>query len=334
MEFREFNKEDVGQASILLANRHRKERNIFPALKREFQDSKYTEKILYELIKSSYVKGICAYENNNLLGFILSNIKTDSMVGRCAWVSYEGLAIADSETPELYRKLYAEIAKIWVENGALSHYIVIPAGYKEVVDSWLKLSFAFQHVYGITSLSKAEVSIPDNLIIRQAGEKDSEELRKISNLILSYQAGSPTYACGLPERVEQIRDGYGEMPADDNEIALLAYKDSKLLGFQCAYIEENDTKMMIPEKSIEIEIGGTIEESRRTGVGHILTKLMFNKAIEKGFENAYADWRIANLSSSNFWPKQGFQPVAYRMFRPIDERVYWADGIRELNKQA
>lgn len=333
MKFREFSKEDVIQASKLLANRHRKERDIFPTLKREFEDSKHTEKILYELMESSYVKGICAYENNNLVGFLLSNIRTEGMLGRCAYVSYEGLAIADTESPELYRKLYAEIAKIWVENGALYHYIEVPAGYKEVVDSWLKLSFAFQQVYGITSLSKAEVSIPDNLVIRQANEKDSEELRKISNLIFSYQAGSPTYAAGLPEKVEQIRDGYGELPDDKDAIVLLAYNDSKLLGFQCANIGEDDlSNMIIPEKSVEISIAGTIEESRGTGVGDILTKLMFNRTIEQGFKSAMVDWRIANLSSSNFWPKEGFQPVAYRMFRPIDERVYWADGIRALNE--
>ena len=331
MEFREFSKEDIIQASKLLANRHIKERNIFPALKREFEDSKHTEKILYKLMESSYVKGICAYENNNLLGFLLSNIKTNGMFGRCAFVSYEGLAIADTESTELYRKLYAEIAKIWVGNGVLSHFIVVPAGYKEVVDSWLKLSFAFQQVYGITSLSKAEVSIPDNLVIRQAGENDSEELRKISNLICSYQAGSPTYAVTLPEKVEQIRDGYGELPYDEDAIVLLAYNDNKLLGFLCANIGEDDSSnMMIPEKSLKISVCGTIEESRRTGVGDMLTKLMFNRALKQGFENAIADWRIANLSSSNFWPKEGFQPVAYRMFRPIDERVYWADGIRVL----
>ena len=330
MEFREFTKEDVIQASKLLANRHRRERNIFPALKREFEDSKNTEKILYELMESSYVKGVCAYENNNLLGFLLSNIKIEGMLGRCAYVNYEGLAIADTESPELYRKLYAEISKVWLENGALSHYIEVPAGYKEVVDSWLKLSFAFQQVYGIANLSKADVSIPDNLVIRQAGKNDSEELRKISNLICSYQAGSPTYAVGLPENVAHIRDGYGELPEDEDSIVLLAYNDSKLLGFQCANTEENNSKMMIPEKSLEISVGGTIGESRGTGVGNILTKLMFNRAIEKGFKNAIADWRIASLSSSNFWPKEGFQPVAYRMFRHIDERVYWADGIRVL----
>lgn len=331
MKFREFREEDVIQAAKLLANRHRKEREVFPALKKEFEDSKNTEKVLCEFMENSYVKGMCAYEDDNLLGFILSDIKTESMFGRCAYVSYEGLAIADTESPELYRKLYAEIAKIWVKNGVLAHLVEVPAGYKEVVDSWLKLSFAFEQVYGLASLSKSEVSIPENLVIRQAEEKDSEELRKISNLILSYQAASPTYAAGLPEKVDRIRNGYGELPEDEEAIVLLAYNDSKLLGFQCANIGEDESlNMMIPEKALEISIAGTIEESRGTGVGDILTKLMINRGIEHGFENAITDWRIANLRSSNFWPKEGFQPFAYRMFRAIDARVYWADGIREL----
>ena len=323
LDFREFSKEDIIQASKLLANRHKKERAIFPALKRDFEDSKHTEKIIHELIKSSCVKGICAYENNSLSGFLLSSIKTDGgMFGRCAFVSYGSLAIADTRSPELYRKLYAKIAKIWVENGALSHYIEVPAGCKEVVDSWLKLSFAFQQVYGIACLSKSEINIPDNLRIRQAGENDSVELRKISNLISSYQAGSPTYAALLPERTEQIRDAYGKLPGDKDTIALLAYNDSKLVGFLCADIGEDDpSNMMIPEKSLEISVCGTIEEVRRSGVGGILRKSMFNIAIEHGFENAVTDWRIANLSASDFWPKAGFQPVAYRMFRLIDEKV-------------
>lgn len=317
-----------------MAKRHKKERIIFPSLKKKFEDAKCTEKILKERIERNYTKGICAYKDNKILGFLLSNIKIDNRFGRCAWIDYEGLAIADSESPELYRKLYAQLVKVWVENGVLSHYIIIPAGDKQVVDSWLNLSFAFQQVYGITSLSKYDVKIPDNLTIKLADENDSENLRNISNLIFTYQAGAPTYAAGLPEDMEIIRERYGELPNDDESIILLAYAGSELLGFQGGYIEEDNSHMMIPEKAIGMEIAGTVEKSRGSGIGNILTKLMFNKAIEDGLENAYTDWRIANLCSSNFWPKKGFKPVAYRMYRRIDERIYWSDGIKVLNKHS
>lgn len=333
MIFREFRNEDVTQASKLLASRHKKEREVYPILKREFEDRSYTEKLLNEMMKTGYIIGVCAYEGNEMLGYILSNIKIDSVFGRYAWVSYEGLAISESETPELYRKLYAEIAKLWVSNGVLSHYVVVPAGYKEVIDSWLRLSFAFQQVYGITKILKSDINIHDDLIIRKAEKNDKETLREIANLIMSFQAGSPTYAPGLPEELDKIRDGYGELPNDEDASVLLAYKNNKLLGFQCAYKEDNSTQMMVPKKAIEIAVGGTIEECRGRGVGDILTRTMFNSALEENFETALADWRIANLSSSNFWTGKGFKPVAYRMCRRIDERVYWADGKHGLIKR-
>ena len=333
MEIREFTKKDIAQASELLANRHKKERYIFPSLKRKFEESKQTEKQLAALIGSSYVIGVAAYENDNLQGFIISNIRTDGLGNRCAWVGYESFAIADSQAPELYRKLYAEIAKIWVKNGALQHIVVIPAGYPQVVNSWLRLSFAFEQVYGVASLAKSEVSIPDNLIIREAGQKDSEELKKVSNLIYSYQAKSPTFSIALPEKLEQLRAAYAELPNDEDEIAVVAYHDDKLVGFQCAYMEDNDSVMMTPEKSLEIEIAGIREEARGRGIGKLLTDIMYNKALEKGFENAFADWKISNLSASNFWPQTGFQAVAYKMVRHLDERIFWADGLRELQKR-
>ena len=34
-----------------------------------------------------------------------------------------------------------------------------------------------------------------------------------------------------------------------------------------------------------------------------------------------ADWRIANLLASRFWPKRGFQPTAYRMVRYLHSRA-------------
>lgn len=331
MEFRAFRQADIGQASKLLANRHRKERAVFPTLRREFEDSRHTEKVLCALMARDYARGVCAYENNHLLGFLLSNIKTDGIFGRCAFVSYEGLAVADTQSPELYRMLYAEIAKTWVDCGVLSHYIEVPAGEPAVVDAWLRLSFAFQQVYGITGLSEAEVSVPEHWTIRLADARDSDELRKISNLIGSYQAGSPTYAAALPEYTGQIREGFARLPEDADAVVLLACHGSKLLGFQCADFGESDSlRMMTPEKCFELSVCGTAADSRGSGVGHLLTRLMFRKAITQGFQNAIVDWRIANLSSSRFWPKEGFRPVAYRMVRAIDERVYWADGMKTL----
>lgn len=46
---------------------------------------------------------------------------------------------------------------------------------------------------------------------------------------------------------------------------------------------------------------------------------------ERDYRYVSSDWRITNLSSSSFWRKCGFQEIAHRMYRQIDERISWAN---------
>ena len=56
-------------------------------------------------------------------------------------------------------------------------------------------------------------------------------------------------------------------------------------------------------------------EARGLGVGKALTVHALRWAREQGHERAKADWRVANLLASRFWPNRGFRPTAYRMVR-------------------
>lgn len=326
MEFKAFTADDLVPAARLLAQRHALERRAFPTLRAAFEDGERTERILSEMLEDASSVGLCAYENGEMKGYLLSDVRADAVLGRRAFIPYEGMAVAQDESPELYRQMYARIAEMWLDQGALAHYAVVPAGDPRAADAWLRLSFAYQQVYGITELKASEARVPQGLSVRLAEAGDREALRAVSNLIYAYQAAAPTYAAALPERIAEIREGYGDMAADDDTITLLAYAGNELIGFQCADTQDDGDCMMLPERCVEISVCGTIKEKRGTGVGSLLTARMMNRALDAGYQNAIVDWRMANLSSSRFWPKMGFRPVAYRMFRQIDERVYWAKG--------
>lgn len=320
MEFREFGKGDIPEAAKLLAERHRKERRIFFWLNKEFEDPKNTEKVLSELFREEQAIGVCAFEKEELVGFVLSKILTEGPFGRCAFVPYEGSALRDSASPELYRELYAQIAPLWIARGVLAHYVQVPAANEEVLNAWLKLSFAFQQVYAIRGVSPQDVPAVPELTIRSSTEKDSDHMRKISDLIWSHQAQSPTYAPVSKERIEEIRNGYGELVHDKDEMVLLAFQKEELVGFLCANLPDEDAGMMAPDRGLEISIAGTVPGHRGKGIGTLLTQTMMNKAWELNRESLVLDYRIANLQSSNFWPGMGFRPFAYRMYRLIDDR--------------
>lgn len=122
-------------------------------------------------------------------------------------------------------------------------------------------------------------------------------------------------------KVDTERGRYIWIPYEGVAI-LLAENNSEAIGFQAYYQVESN--LMIPEKGIELSVAGTYEAYMSLGVG----KNLMNKAIEvlneRGYKYIISDRRITNLSSG-FWKKCGFQVIAYRMYRQLDERLAWAN---------
>ena len=58
-------------------------------------------------------------------------------------------------------------------------------------------------------------------------------------------------------------------------------------------------------------------EARGLGVGTVLTETALAWAHEQGYVTCVTDWRSANLLAARFWPRQGFRPTAYRLYRSI-----------------
>lgn len=322
MVFKSVEKSDIKKMSVLLANRHKSERKIFHGLNERYENPKLIEKILDEKLSGDNLITMGAYDED-LVGFIISEIKSDKNFGRCAWVKYDGFALDEKADTEVYRHLYAEIAKEWLKFGCLKHYAFVPAGNQRCVDAWLRSGFSYEQVFGMAKLSEMNIA-SDDIQVRAAASDDKEHLETISGLILSYQAGSPTFAVALPELFKEIKKGYGGLVDDEEAHVLLAFKDDKFLGFTCGYFDQ-DEGMMRPKNSFELAVAGTHPECQSRGVNTLLTAELFNDAINAGYEYSMTDWRITNLKSSNFWPKL-YTPYAYRMVRIIDERIYWADG--------
>jgi len=72
-----------------------------------------------------------------------------------------------------------------------------------------------------------------------------------------------------------------------------------------------------PERAAFLGFASTLPEARGSGLGLALTDASFNWAAENGYEVMVTDWRVTNLLSSRFWPKRGFRPVFFRLYRSI-----------------
>lgn len=322
--FKSITVDDIPAMADLLLERQNLESEIYPFLKNSCLNIKYITDMFEDLFLNSKVIGIGAFYNGELVGYIIGEIKIDSRRGRYAWVPYEGMAIRMGQSSELIRNLYAKVSVIWLEQGCFNQYTLVPLGSQEYYEAFLRLSFSIQQVHSIMNMKEYKhfENVAD-IDIRLANKADSEAMGRMSKIIQYYQSSSPTFEPLLPEVVAQIKDGYRGTVEDDDATVVIATKDIKEVGFQV--YGTIDSNLMSPHDGVELSVAGIYSSEMGSGIGKKLMNEGFTIMKEKGYNNIITDWRITNLASSTFWPKCGFKPIAYRMFRSIDSNVAWAN---------
>lgn len=331
-EFRSITSNDIPVMTDLLIGRQNLESKIFPLLENSCLNVKSITNTLEELFANSKVIGIGAFVRDELVGYIMGEIRINNRIGRCAWVPYEGVAIRTDQSSELIRYLYAKVSVLWLEQGCFSHAIFVPIATQVYYEAFLQLSFSIEQVHAVMNI--AEYKPFENVAdvdIRLANKMDSEVLGKMSSIISAFQNAAPVYIPALPEVLERINEGFKGLVEEEDAIVLIAEKEMKELGFQYYAITTPD--LMTPDNGIELSTAGTYYSQMGSGIGKKLMNEGYRMIKEKGYGNITTDWRITNLASSTFWPKCGFKPVAYRMARYIDSNYAWANFNNPSIKQ-
>ena len=131
-----------------------------------------------------------------------------------------------------------------------------------------------------------------------------------------FYADFPGSIGGHQRRISALSGGSGYRGS-------LAEKDGEAVGFHM--YDTASPGIMTPDDAVELCVAGTLPGYRRCGVGQSMMNAGCRMMREKGYRYITTDWRITNLASSTFWPKSGFQPLAYRMARVIDPNYAWAN---------
>jgi GNAT superfamily N-acetyltransferase len=75
--------------------------------------------------------------------------------------------------------------------------------------------------------------------------------------------------------------------------------------------------LRVPADSVDLAHAATLPNVRGSGAGLALTAHILNWAHQHGFRSITTDWRSVNLLSSRFWPKRGWRPTHYRLYRAV-----------------
>jgi GNAT superfamily N-acetyltransferase len=250
--------------------------------------------------------GAEARRDGEVVGRLVGEIREEELRGRHVW---SGLGDHSAYDPELYRDLYAVAGQGWLDAGAASHYVVVPAE-EPVLDAWLGVAFAIQQVHAERPLDDVtEPPPPDGFTIRQGGPDDLDAAARLAPIITELQIEAPVWSGLERPSDERFRENWREALADPEATWFLAERDGEPLGGLLLWAD--------PAEPISLDVAATFPEARGLGVGRALTAHALWWAREHGHDRVKADWRIANLLASRFWPKRGFTPTAYRLVRYV-----------------
>lgn len=320
----------LADAGALLAQRHQRDRALFPELPKRFENPITARAAVEAVWSRTQANGVAAMDSGRLVGYLIGDMVIHNLWGRSAWIRLAGCAIAPDQSVGLVGELYAALASCWVAYGCFTHFVLISVADSSFIHAWFALSFGIEQVHALLTLHTYQpdvsVNLP-NLEIRRATPDDRATLSGMYHIIRRHLAQAPVWGVALPEDEEEFRTGYAELVDEPTATVWLAFQQGQATGFQVYFpAEPTDDNLLVPEQCIELNVAGTIVSARGRGIGQALTQHGLAYACSKGYRYCLTDWRSANLLSARFWPRQGFRPVVYRLVRRIDTRIAWANG--------
>jgi GNAT superfamily N-acetyltransferase len=307
VEFQPIDEADPATLAPLLEARHRLHRAAEPMLA-----AADAQAAVRAVLDPESASGVVAVRGDEVVGFLVAELRENELWGHHAWIDYAGHAAAD---PELVRDLYAAAAPAWIEAGARLHLPLVPA-LGELLDPWYRLGFGQMQEHAIRASGGREPVVPDGVTIRAAGKPDLERVAgELGAVVWDHQMLPPTFSGARPIDPERIRRDWQQAFDDPSDALFLAERGERLLGHVLLYHEP--PPLGVPRDAVNLALMAVAPAARGQGVGIALSDHACRWAAESDYGSITIDWRVANLLSSRFWPARGFRPTFLRLHRMV-----------------
>lgn len=327
-----FSSEMIPDAGKLLAHRHACNRTQLSNLPERFEAPQAAEQAVEALWKEKHRNGYAAYQNGAMVAYFIGTTSNNPW-GRSGYVYLPGYAYAGNTGPKLIQDLYALLGDDWVRKGCFNHYHYVSAADQDVIGAMFDLGFGKERVDALLDLRVLEIpdiEAPPGMTIRQAVAGDNALVGSFSNEIFRALAKPPYWHPTLPEDWDELHEGWSELPDEKEWTVWMALENNGnsvdeamgMIGFRPE--EEADTQMLVSPCTIYLSVAATKPQARGRGISTALTWYGLKQAQQAGYEICYTNWISPNLLASRFWPRFGFQDVAYRVAKKVSPMIAWA----------
>ena len=293
LEIHPFSEEFRGEAAALLADRHARHREAEPLLA-EVDD-------MAGQIPDG--EGAVATRGGAVVAFLVAAVGEQR--------AEAGLAGCAASEPDAVRDVYAHLAAGWPKQ----HQVMIPASDDALIDPWFRLAFGCQFMTAVRDTTPAEpVAFGGEL--RPSTPDDLPAVAGFDRLLWTHLSASPSFS-GMDVDGEDFEAEWSTLWEEPEfPFHAIAELDGRVVGHILLYLRPTGD-LRVPADNIDLAHAATLADVRGSGVGLALAAHAINWAHEQGYRSITTDWRSLNLEASRFWPRRGWRPTFYRMFRAV-----------------
>jgi GNAT superfamily N-acetyltransferase len=153
--------------------------------------------------------------------------------------------------------------------------------------------------------------------IRPGTPDDLDLVAMLDRVLIEHQVASPSFS-GLPiPDDDELRSEWSDLWDQGGPYThFVAERAGRPLGHVVLYRRPTGD-LRVPERNIDLSHAATLPAARGSGVNLALTGHALTWAHEQGFRSMTTDWRSVNLLASRHWPRVGFRPAYYRLYRAL-----------------
>ncbi len=230
--------------------------------------------------------------------------------GRHAWVGLDDHSLAPDAAPELLADVYAVAGGPWVEDGYLTHIVVVPAD-GPLPALFFGLGFGQEQVHA-TRRRRSLRRRPS-----PTGSRSARRRRRTSSASSTSRARSPAIRpaprsgpdCRSRSGRRCARAGWNCSPRRARS-SCSPSATARRSATSATYADDEPGVAHLP-------VAGTRSDVRGAGIGVALVEHALHRAHGDGVHTVALDWRSTNLLASRFWPTRGFVPTHLRLRRDV-----------------
>jgi GNAT superfamily N-acetyltransferase len=301
----------VSEAASMVADAYDREREFVPYL----PDDDFSE-YFHDAIKQLFPEGlgVAALHENRLVGF-LAGIPVEKFHGMHPGVycPVYGHATVEENRIEIYRGLYQQAARLWIEKGLGTHAITMFLDDQDLVDSFFCQGFGMRCIDAIRKTAAIDVHM-SSIEIRKSTSEEAEKLSAINTLHTLYYRQSPMFM--IKKDIAELNDSNAWL-SEKNNHEWAAYRNDVPVGI----IRLSPTaETFVSDHPSVMNVKGmyVVENEWGNGVGASLVNTVQQWLMQHKYRLCGVDFESINPLGSRFWMKY-FTPYTYSLVRKIDE---------------